>query len=107
MLPYILGGVVVLVIGFVLWLRSSAGGMPLSFPPGSRAFEAYLTLDILANVVRDLHAERATADPARCAVIERELAFYDEEAKRLQAIVDARDVSPGQGYVSLRRPPGE
>ena len=79
----------------------------MSFPPGSRAFEAYLTLDILANVVRDLHAERATADPARQAAIERELAFYEEEARRLQAIVDARDVSPGQGYVSLRRPPQE
>lgn len=106
MFPYIIGGVVLVVVGGFLWLRFGGGGGP-SFPIGSRAFEAEMTLGILANVVRDLHAERGTADAARQAEIARELAWYETEAQRLQAIVDLPDVSPGEGYVSLRRPPSE
>ena len=99
----VLGGVVLLVA-----LRR--GGGAGAFAPGTRAFEAHLTLGPLAAAIDDARRELAASasPPEKRARLERELRFLEDQKVELEAIVARGDSSPGKGYVGFTRlPAGE
>ncbi len=77
------------------------GGGP-AFKPGTRAFEAYLTLDPLVKCIASRKQELAVETNERKKDrLSREIAFMERQIPELQAIVDARDASPGRGYIGF------
>jgi hypothetical protein len=95
---------------FFLIVRSKGGGgsgLP-PFPPGTRAFEAFLTLDPLVKTIASRKAQLAAAtDAARKDRLTREIAFLEKQVPELQAIVAARDTSPGRGYIGFDNLPAD
>ncbi len=102
---YVVLGLVVLVVIVVLVARSG-GGLPSRFPPGSRAFEAELTLGPLTLTIeqrkRDL---AAVTDPGRRAKLEKQIAFLEAQVVENQKIMANNDLSPGRGYIGFTPPP--
>jgi hypothetical protein len=100
---------VIAVILFLL-LRSSGdgGGLGSRFPMGSRAWEAELTLDALLTSIKRREEERdVETDEAKRERMDRQIAFLRAQIAELQAIIDAKDTSPGKGYVGFKAPPDE
>jgi hypothetical protein len=77
------------------------GGGP-AFKPGTRAFEAYLTLDPLVKTIAARKQEMATETNERKKDrLSREIAFLERQIPELQAIVASKDASPGRGYIGF------
>jgi len=97
--------VFVLLVAGVVWLRVTT---PSRFPLGTRAFEAEMTLEPLKAAIAHREQERAaTADEKRSAKLLREIAYLERQVVDLQRIVDARDLSPGKGYIGFQAPPAD
>jgi hypothetical protein len=110
----LMGAIIGLVVGLIVWgVRAMAGGgggggLGAGLKPGSRAWEASLTLDPLGKCIASRRAELATAtDPARKDRLQRELAFLEKQIPELQAIVAANDGSPGRGYIGFDSLPSD
>jgi|GEM_PF-4842986 hypothetical protein len=102
--------VVSIVVVLALLMRGDRGGgdgLP-HFRPGTRAFEAALTLGPLKAAIEQRRLEHEhEADPVRKERLQRELLYLVEQVPRLQAIVDAKDESPGRGYIGFDNLPAD
>ncbi len=108
-------GVVVLVFfmmvlvggGVVLFALRGTGAGGGSFAPGTRAFEAHLTLGPLGAAIDEARRELAASAsrPEKRGRLERELRFLEDQKVELEAIVARGDTSPGKGYVGFTRLP--
>jgi hypothetical protein len=100
-------GVVVIVVVLFLLLGANNGTAPGSrFPMGSRAWEAELTMGPLLAAIEQRRRElETTTDPARRERLERQIKFLAAQVDELQAIIDAKDTSPGKGYIGFKAPP--
>jgi hypothetical protein len=91
--------VLVIIVGVVV--LAGGGGGP-AFKPGTRAFEAYLTLDPLVKTIASRKQELANeTNDRKKDRLSREIAFLEKQIPELQAIVDAKDASPGRGYIGF------
>jgi hypothetical protein len=106
-LLWIVIGVFILVVVVFLLLGSNNGTAPGSrFPMGSRAWEAELTMGPLLAAIEQRRRELAsTTDPVRRERLERQIKFLAAQVDDLQAIIDAKDTSPGKGYIGFEAPP--
>ena len=100
-------GVVVLlgiiIVGLILVL--GGGGGP-AFKPGTRAWEASLTMDPLVKTIASRKQELAGETNQRKQIrLTKEIAFLEKQIPELQAIIDARDASPGKGYIGFENLP--
>jgi hypothetical protein len=87
----------VVIVGVVV-----LGGAGPAFKPGTRAFEAHLTLDPLVKTIAARKQELATETNERKKDrLSREIAFLERQIPELQAIVAAKDASPGRGYIGF------
>jgi hypothetical protein len=104
---WVIGGVVALVAVIAFAMRKGGAlSLPSQFPPGTRAFEAELTLKPLQATIAQRREElAATTDEARRAKLERQIAFLSAQVVALEKIVAARDLSPGKGYIGFEAPP--
>lgn len=95
---YALLAVVVVVVVVVALSRKkpSAGLGPSRFPPGTRAFEAELSLPLIARLVEARELALASADPAERDTLTRQIENLRAQAAIHQATIDAEDVSPGK-----------
>ncbi len=84
------------------------GPVPPSLKPGTRAWEAKLTVQLLERVLTRLAAERSAAqDPADQARREREIEFLRGQLREQQLIWGSEDPSPGKGYIQYEPYAGE
>jgi hypothetical protein len=97
----VVGGIVALIS--VLMRSGGGSGAPgAGLRPGTRAWEASMTLDVLAKAIDDRRAElHVEADPAKKDRLGRELAFLEKQVPELQALVAANDGTPGRGYIGF------
>ena len=99
----VLAGFVV-VVGLVVVL---GGGGP-AFKPGTRAWEAQLTMDPLVKTIASRKQELATeTDDRKKDRLQREITFLEMQIPELQTIIDARDASPGKGYIGFENLPSD
>jgi hypothetical protein len=95
---------IIVVIAVVIGLRALTRAP--GFPPGTRAFEAELVLGPLTAAVKERRLRyEAETDPVKKAKLEKQLAFLGKQLQDNLAIVQARDLSPGKGYVGFEPPP--
>lgn len=91
--------VLAIIVGLVVVL--GGGGGP-AFKPGTRAWEAQLTMDPLVKTIASRKAEAAgEASDRKKDRLAREIAFLERQIPELQAIIDAKDASPGRGYIGF------
>ena len=84
----------------VVVLVLTRGPLPPSLQPGTRSWEARLTVDVLDRVISRLTSERvATLDPAEQARRDREIAFLREQRHEYQIVWGSEDPSPGKGCI--------
>jgi hypothetical protein len=95
-LLYIILGIVALLIAFVIYLRKTT---PSTFPPGTRAFEAQMIMPAILAKLASLRQQLATGAAGEKAKLERQIAYLEDQKRQNEAIIQARDVSPGKGYV--------
>lgn len=69
--------------------------------PGTRAWEAKLTIDVLVKTVDQRLAELETAQVDQVPKKRREIEFLAKQVDTLRAIIDSNDASPGRGYVGF------
>lgn len=101
----ILGAVIGLVVVFVMRGGKGAAGGGLS--PGTRGWEAQLTLDPLHKTIAHRKGELAAAtDEKQRDHLTREIAFLEKQVPELEALVAAKDASPGRGYIGFDAFPG-
>lgn len=96
-------GVAVLLV-FLFPRRGGGGGFGegASFPPGTRAFEAEMSLRILAQMIEAREVEIArTGDEAKKADLSRQIANMRKQAEIHRATVAARDLSPGRMSIGV------
>lgn len=103
----IIGGVV-LVLFFAVVLVGGKPGPGARFPIGSKAWEAELTLTALLPTINNRQTElNQTTDPKRRSRLEFEVQFLSKQVDELNAVIAARDTSPGKGYIGFKAPPAE
>ena len=103
-----LGAVVLLVIVVIVMKRGGGGSGGFAFRPGTRAFEASLTMDPLVKTIASRKQELAgQADSRKKDRLMREIAFLEKQIPELQTIIDAKDLSPGKGYVGFENLPAD
>lgn len=91
-------GVPLGLVGMVVALAPRRRRQPLFAPP-SLAWEAQLTLPpLMAKLTQKLN-ELGPQSHQRAL---DEIAFYTAQLREVQAVVDARDCSPGRGYIGYR-----
>jgi hypothetical protein len=91
-------GVPLGLVGMVLALGPRRRRQPLFAPP-SLAWEAQLTLPpLMDQLTRKLNA----LGPQSHQRALDEIAFYTAQLREVQAVVDARDLSPGRGHIGYR-----
>ena len=92
------------VVGLVVVL---GGGGP-AFKPGTRAWEAQLTMDPLVKCIASRKLELASeTNDRKKDRLTREIAFMERQIPELQAIIDAKDASPGKGYIGFENLPSD
>ena len=75
---------------------------PAHMKPGTRAWEAKLTADLLIRTIdQRLAQKRQTTDASKVAQLDREIAFLSAQVDENTAIWQANDPSPGKGYVGF------
>jgi predicted site-specific integrase-resolvase len=73
-----------------------------SFPPGTRAFEAEMSLRIIAQMIEARELELArSSDEAKKADLSRQLANLRAQGALHRATVEARDLSPGRMRIGV------
>jgi hypothetical protein len=60
---------------------------------------------LLLTIEQRTQELRATTDPARRSKLEKQIAFLSAQVDENQKIIDAKDVSPGRGYIGFTAPP--
>ena len=72
------------------------------FPPGTRAFEASMSLGIIRDMIasRERELPRAT-DDAKRALLETQIGNLRKQYDAHQATVDRRDLSPGKRSIGV------
>ena len=96
---------IVAVAAVVFFLRRGSSGAP-TFPPGTRAWEAQVTMEPLLGTIADRAVEHAMeTDPVKKARLEKDIEFFKQQVVELQAVIDSKDLSPGQGYIGFKQPP--
>ena len=99
----ILWGVLAGVATFVLVVAILMRNSPASLQPGTRAWEAKLTAELLDRVISSRLAEReATHDPEGRARLEREIAFLRGQRGQHALVWASEDPSPGKGEISYK-----
>jgi hypothetical protein len=94
----VLAGVAALVV--IVMMISKNG--PASTKPGTRAWEAKLTAELLERVIVQRNAEKQTiTDPRKRDRAEREVSFLEKQLLDNIAVWRAEDPSPGKGYVGF------
>ena len=94
----VLAGVVVFVALVVMLSRNA----PASTRPGTRAWEARLTAELLDRVIAQRTEEQAaTQNEQKRARFDREIAFLEEQRAENHAIWASEDPAPGKGYVGF------
>lgn len=103
-----LGVVAVVAVGWFFLSSPGKGGGGggllggASFPPGTRAFEAEMSLKIISQMIEARERELlCTPDDAKKADLERQLSNLRKQAALHRATVDARDVSPGKMSIGV------
>ena len=92
-------GFAVLVVIVLLVLKG--GGGP-ALKPGSRAWEASLTMGPLLGTIEARKQEMAGERNQRKQIrLGKEIAFLEKQVPELQAIIDAKDASPGRDYIGF------
>lgn len=99
-------GIVALVVIFfvVLLVRGGDGGGSggPALQPGTRAWEASLTMGPLLNTIEARKLEMANEQNQRKQIrLTKEIAYLEKQIPELQAIIDAKDTSPGRGYIGF------
>lgn len=107
---WIIAGIVVLgaIVFFVVNSGSGAGGPQLGAGQrvGTRGWEAALTLDPLTKTIAARKIALSTeTDEKRRDRLTREIAFLEKQIPELEALVAARDASPGLGYIGFKQLP--
>lgn len=94
-----LGIAVLVVIGFLV-LKGGGGGPALK--PGTRGWEASLTMGPLLGTIEARKQEMAGERNQRKQIrLGKEIAFLEKQIPELQALIDAKDPSPGRGYIGF------
>ena len=105
----LVGLVVVVVIALVVVRALGSSGPPglgAGQRVGTRGWEAALTLDPLGKTIAARKQELASeTDEQRRDRLTREIAFLEQQIPQLQALVAARDASPGLGYMGFKQLP--
>ncbi|MBZ0121151.1 MAG: hypothetical protein IT378_15995 [Sandaracinaceae bacterium] len=95
---------IALVLG-VIWVftrKPGHFGAGARFPPGTRAFEAEMSLGIIAKMLEAREvALLGNADDEKKATLTRQIANLRRQAEIHQATVDARDLSPGRMSIGV------
>lgn len=72
------------------------------FPPGTRAFEASMSVQLIDDLVASRERELTrTTDPEQEDRLRRQIANLRKQQVAYQAIVDARDLSPGKMRIGV------
>lgn len=73
-----------------------------SFPPGTRAFEAEMSLKIITQMIeaREVQLGRES-DESKKATLSKQIDNLRKQAVLHRATVDARDVSPGKMSIGV------
>ncbi|CAN5460625.1 hypothetical protein BH11MYX1_BH11MYX1_44770 [soil metagenome] len=87
----------VVIITIVAKLRPS----PAWTKPGTRAWEAKLTMDVLVKTIAHRVEETKTVPVAQLPKKIREIEFLTGQVDTLASIVERNDASPGRGYVGF------
>lgn len=90
-------GVFIVVIAIAIKMTP----VPAHMKPGTRAWEAKLTADVLIRTIEQRVAEKGAADGARRERLEREIAFLSKQVDENTATWMSGDMSPGKGYVGF------
>ncbi len=105
-----LGLAIIVVVALVFGMRSATrgAGAALPFRPGSRAFEAALSLASLETAIEERkQSHEREPDPKRKDRLARELVYLEMQVPRLQGIVDSGDGSAGHGFVGFDNLPDD
>ena len=103
-------GLIGAVIGMVIvfFMRAGKGGGAGAMGPGTRGWEAQLTLDPLTKTIASRQAElRMVTDEERRDRLKREIAFLEQQVPQLEALVAAKDSSPGKGSIGFDNLPAD
>lgn len=95
----IYGILVLVVVAVILVLnrrKPTSDLGPSRFPPGTRAFEAELSIPLLARLIEAREVALASADEAERAKLAKQIENLKAQASIHQATIDAGDVSPGK-----------
>lgn len=95
----ILAAIVVFVV--VIAIAAKMTPLPAHMKPGTRAWEAKLTTDVLIRTIEQRTFAKQAADGAKRERLEREIAFLSKQVDENTAIWMSGDVSPGKGYVGF------
>ena len=94
--------VLAVIVAFVAIVWVASGSAPAAMRPGTRAWEAKMTADLLERVIAQRHVEKQqTQDPAKRARLDRELAHLTTQLADNTVIWQSGDASPGRGYVGF------
>lgn len=98
----ILLGIVAGLAIFIAIIVVLSRNAPASTRPGTRAWEAKLTAELLERVIAQRTQEKLELnDPRKRDRAERELAFLTKQFDDNVAVWRAEDPSPGKGYVGF------
>lgn len=76
---------------------------PAHLKPGTRSWEAQMTLPALRSVIASRRAERGgITDPERRGRLDREIAFLAAQRDELERVAASNDSAPGAGYVGFK-----
>lgn len=105
MLTWILVAVGLVVVVGLVWLFTRKPGQfgdGARFPPGTRAFEAEMSLEIIVQMLEAREvALRGEVDEEKKATLTRQIGNLRKQAAIHQATVDAGDVSPGKMSIGV------
>ena len=90
-------GLMVVIVAIVAKLRPA----PASSKPGTRAWEAKLTLDVLVRTIAERVLATRTAPAEQLPKKIREITFLTAQVDELASIVEHNDASPGRGYIGF------
>ncbi|MBN8616813.1 MAG: hypothetical protein J0L92_39890 [Deltaproteobacteria bacterium] len=99
-------------LGVAIWVvrtfhrpKTSVGRMEAAaarFPPGTRAFEASMSLGIIADMIASREREIAkTLDEGKRATLTKQVSNLEKQRAIHQRTVDARDLSRGKMSIGV------
>jgi hypothetical protein len=105
----LIGAVIGLVVVFLMRAGKGGGGGGVGgMRPGTRGWEAHLTLDPLTKTIASRKAElRMVTEEKRRDRLNREIAFLEQQVPQLEALVAAKDASPGRGCIGFDNLPAD